>query len=443
MRGRTWRAPRPTGPKQSMFAALGTPNYRLWMMGALVSNIGTWMQRVAQDWLVLTVLTDHSGTATGITTGLQFLPMLLLGPYAGLIADRHNKLHVLRITQAASGLLALVLGLLVVTNTAELWHVYGLALALGVASAFDMPARQSFVSEVVTADLVPNAVALNSASFNTARLLGPGLSGLLIAWLGTGPVFLLNAASFAAVIVSLSRMRADQLVPTIRPPRGKRQIIEGLRYVKRRPDLVLIMVLAALIGTFGMNFQITNVLMATTVFGLGPEGYGLLGTVMAVGTLGAALLAARRVGPRMPYVIGGAIGFGAFSVLAALMPGYWSYAAMLVLVGLTSLTFLNSCNVSIQLSVEPQYRGRVLALYMCVMMGGTPIGAPIVGWVGEVVGARWAVAAGGIVALAAGLWALLVLLRRKAAEQDAEQVAAQEAGQTQDSGQGSARPVHP
>ncbi|GER22353.1 MFS transporter [Zafaria cholistanensis] len=419
-----------------MFAALATPNYRLWVAGTLVSNTGTWMQRVAQDWLVLTVLTDHSGTAAGITMGLQFLPMLLLGPYAGLVADRYHKLRVLRLTQAASGTFALVLGLLVITGTAELWHVYGLALALGMASAFDAPARQSFVSEMVAADLVPNAVALNAASFNTARLLGPGLSGLLIAGLGTGPVFLLNAASFAAVIFALSRMRADQLVPADRTPRGRRQILEGLSYVKGRPDLVLILVLAALVGTFGLNFQITNVLMATTVFGLGPEGYGFLGTVMALGTLGAALMAARRVGPRMPYVIGGAIGFGAFSVLAALMPGYWSYAAVLVLVGMASVTFLNSCNVSIQLGVDPQYRGRVLALYMCVIMGGTPIGAPVVGWLGDAAGARWAVAAGGTVALAAGLGALLVVLRRKKAMRDAEQAAAP----ARDDGQG---PEHP
>jgi len=411
MRGTTAR---PAAPKQSMFAALGIANYRLWVMGALVSNIGTWMQRVAQDWLVLTVLTDHSGLATGITTGLQFLPILLLGPYAGVLADRHRKLNLLRITQAVSGAFALVLGLLVVTDTAELWHVYALALGLGVASAFDAPARQAFVSEVVSADLIPNAVSLNAASFNTARLLGPGLAGLLIAWLGTGPAFLLNAASFGAVIMALSRMRTSELIPVERTPRGKRQISEGFRYVRGRPDLVLLLVLAALIGTFGLNFQITNVLMATTEFGLGPEQYGFLGSVMAVGTLAAALLAARRTGPRMPYVVGGAIGFGLFSLLAAVMPGYWSYAVVLVLVGLASMTFLNSCNVSIQLGVEPRYRGRVLALYMCVIQGGTPIGAPIVGWIGEVVGARWAVAVSGLIALAAGLCALVVVMRWKA-----------------------------
>ncbi|WP_372697246.1 MFS transporter [Arthrobacter sp. JSM 101049] len=394
-----------------MFKALSVPNYRLWVSGALVSNIGTWMQRVAQDWLVLTVLTDNSGTATGITTGLQFLPILFLGPYAGLVADRYDKRKLLLVTQTIMGLCALVLGLLVLAGTAELWHVYLLAFILGLASAFDAPARQAFVSEVVGPDDVPNAVALNSASFNLARLAGPGVAGIVIAWLGTAPAFLINAASFAAVLLSIWKMKPELLYTPKPAVRAKHQIREGMAYIKGRPDLVMILVLAALVGTFGLNFQITNAMMATQVYGVGPGEYGLLGSVMAVGTLAGALLAARRGRFRLRYLIGGAILFGVFSIVSSVMPRFWLYALALVPVGLASLTFLNSCNTSIQLSVEPRFRGRVLAIYMMVIQGGTPIGAPLVGWLGTEFGARWSIAAGGIIALAAGLWALQFVRR--------------------------------
>ncbi|MFB0834736.1 MFS transporter [Arthrobacter halodurans] len=400
------------------FRALRNPNYRLWVSGALVSNIGTWMQRVAQDWLVLTILTDNSGTAVGITTGLQFLPILFLGPWAGLVADRHDKRRLLLVTQTAMGLCALVLGLLVLSGAAELWHVYAIALALGVASAFDAPARQAFVSEVVAKGDIPNAVALNSASFNLARLAGPGVAGLIIAWVGTAPAFLINAASFAAVLLSIWRMKTDQLHPSARAPRGKRQVLEGVRYVRGRPDLVMILVLAGLIGTFGLNFQITNAMMATQVFGQGPSEYGMLGSIMAIGTLAGALLAARRGRFRLRYLVGGAVGFGVFAILASLMPFFWLYALALVPVGLAALTFLNSCNTSIQLTVEPQYRGRVLALYMAVIQGGTPIGAPLIGWIGTEFGARWSIGLGGLVALVAGLWALAAVRRGKLAMRD-------------------------
>jgi MFS family permease len=393
------------------FRALRNPNYRLWAGGALVSNVGTWMQRVAQDWLVLTVLTDHSGTAVGITTALQFLPMLLLGPYAGVLADRHSKRAILLWTQSAMGLCGLVVGLLVVTGSAQLWQVYAAALFLGIASAIDGPARQAFVSELVGQDDIANAVSLNSASFNTARLTGPALAGILIAWAGTGPVFLLNAASFIAVIISLARIRRSELAPAAPAVRGKHQVAEGLGYVRRRPDLVLILVLVAILGAFGMNFPIINALMSTAEFGMGPGEFGLLGSIMAVGTLSGALLAARRARPRLRYLLGGALGLGFFTLIASVSPSFWLYAAVLVPVGLASLTFLNSCNTSIQLSVEPQFRGRVLALYLATLQGGTALGAPLMGWLGTAFGARWSVAAGGAVVLLAGLLAVAVVLR--------------------------------
>ena len=394
-----------------MFRALGNRNYRMWAGGALVSNIGTWMQRVAQDWLVLTVLTDHSGTAVGITTGLQFLPMLLLGPYAGVLADRYRKLVILKWTQTAMGLCGLLVGLLVLTGSAQLWQVYVAALCLGMASAIDGPARQAFVSELVGQNNISNAVALNSASFNTARLTGPAIAGVLIAWVGTGPVFLLNAASFAAVIVSLWRIRPSGLFAAVPAGNGKHPVAEGLGYVRRRPDLVLILVMVGILGAFGMNFAITNALMSTAEFGMGSGEFGLLGSIMAVGTLAGALLAARRSGPRLRFLLGGALGLGFFTLVGSVTPAFWLYAAVLVPVGLASMTFLNSCNTSIQLSVEPQFRGRVLALYLAVLQGGTAVGAPLMGWIGTEFGARWSVAAGGSIVLLTGLCSVIVVSR--------------------------------
>jgi MFS family permease len=396
----------------TMFQALEDRSYRLWAGGALVSNVGTWMQRVAQDWLVLTVLTNHSGTAVGITTFLQFLPMLLLGPYGGVLADRYRKRVILLWTQSAMGLCGLAVGLLVVTGSAQLWHAYLAALCLGLASAVDGPTRLAFVSELVGQDKVANAVALNSASFNTARLTGPAIAGVLIAWVGTGPVFLLNAASFAAVIIALTRIRAAESAPSAHASRGKRQVAEGLGYVRRRPDLVLILVLVGILGAFGMNFPITNALMSTTEFGMGPGEFGLLGSIMAVGTLAGALLAARRDRPRLRFLLGGALGLGFFTLIGSVSPSFWLYAAVLIPVGLASMTFLNSCNTSIQLTVDPQFRGRVLALYLAVLQGGTALGAPLMGWIGTEFGARWAVAASGTIVLLTGLCALAVVARR-------------------------------
>ncbi|HEX8496711.1 MAG TPA: MFS transporter [Actinomycetales bacterium] len=395
------------------FRALRTFNYRMWMAGAIVSNVGTWMQRVAQDWLVLTVLTDQSPVALGITTGLQFAPMLLLAPIAGVLADRMPKRRLLMITQAAMGLMGLVLGLLVVTGTVQLWMVYVLALGLGVAAAVDAPARQAFVSEMVPREDLSNAVGLNSASFNAARIVGPGLAGLLIAWVGTGPVFLINAASFLAVIASLARMRVRELTPPPVAARGKGQMRAGLAYVRGRSDLVLILAVVGMVGTFGLNFQMTTALMATSVFDKGPSEYGLLGSIMAIGSLGGALLAARRERPRLRLVVGATFAFGFFACVAAAMPTYELFAVALVPVGLSSLTLMTSANATMQLSVSPEMRGRVMALYMAIFMGGTPIGAPIIGFVGSHFGARWTIGVGGILSLVTALVAVAWTMRSK------------------------------
>jgi MFS family permease len=381
------------------FRSLSIHNYRLWASGAIVSNTGTWMQRIAQDWLVLTVLTDNSGTAVGITTGLQFAPTLLLAPAAGALADRVDRRKVLIATQTALGVLALALGVLVISGVAQLWHVYLLALLLGTVSAVDAPARQAFVSELVPTQDLPNAVGLNSASFHAGRLIGPGIAGLLIHWFGTGPVFLINAVSFAAVVTSLTRMRIGELRPAPRRERGGHPIREGLAYVRHRRDILLTMVIVGMVGTFGLNFQVTTALMARLVFHKGAGEYGLLGSVMAIGSLAGALLAARREHPRLRLVVGATIAFGVFATIAALMPTYELFALALIPVGLSSLTLMTAANASVQLSTEPAMRGRVMALYMAVFMGGTPIGSPIIGWIGEHVGARWTIVLGGVVAL--------------------------------------------
>ncbi|TQJ48362.1 MFS transporter [Phycicoccus sp. SLBN-51] len=375
------------------FSSLSIRNYRIYATGAFVSNIGTWMGRVAQDWLVLTVLTDHSSKALGIVTGLQFLPFLLLAPWAGMIADRFPKRKTLLLTQTGLATSSLLLGLLAVTGTAQLWMVYAIALFTGVATAIDNPARQSFVSEMVPRDRLANAVSLNSASFNAGRLIGPGIAGLTIAAFNTGVALLLNTLTFVAVLVALVMLRPQELRPAP-VTRGKGAIRDGVRYVKSRPDIVLVMFLVFVLGTFGMNFQITTALMATKEFGKGPEEYGLLGSIMAIGSLSAALLSARRPHPRLRTLLVALAGFVVATLLASIAPTYVLFAVALVPVGLSALTALTTANAMVQLRVEPFMRGRVMALYMAIFMGGTPLGAPIIGWIGDAFGARWTIAIG-------------------------------------------------
>lgn len=380
----------------STFESLAHRNYRIWFVGGLISNIGTWAGRVGQDWLVLTILTDHSSTALGTVTGLQFLPMLLLAPLAGSVADRFPKRRVLIVTQSGLLLTSLVLGVLAVTGTALLWHAYAFALAQGVLSALDNPTRQAFVSEIVPPALLPNAVGLNSASFNSGRLVGPGVAGLIIAAWGTGEALLLNSVSFVFVLVALVSMRAGELRPSPRLT-GRGGIRAGLGYVRRRPDLQLVMFLIFVLGTFGMNFQMTTALMATQIYGKGAGEYGLLGSIMALGSLTAALLTARRREPRLWIMLASLAGFAVSSAAAALAPTYALFALGLVPVGLTALTAMTTANTLVQTRIDPAMRGRVMALYMAIFVGGTPIGAPIIGWIGEVFGARWTILVGSIV----------------------------------------------
>lgn len=390
------------------FASLRYYNYRLWFGAALVANVGTWMQRVAQDWLVLTVLTDHSGVAVGVVTALQFAPVLFLSAWAGVVSDRVDRRKLLMFTQTALGVLALALGLLVLSGKAELWHVYIFATLLGCVTAFDNPVRQTFVAEMVPAEKLSNAVGLNSAGFNAARLVGPGLAGLLIAAFGPGWMFVINGLTFAAVIFAMTRMRVDELNRLPIAPRAKGQIREGLRYVKNRSDIIVIMVVVCVVSTFGLNFQLTSAVMATEEFGKGAGEYGVLGSILAIGSLAGALLAARRERPRVRLVVGSAFAFGVTSGIMALMPSYELYAVSSILVGLCSLTLLTAANTTIQLGTDPAIRGRVMSLYIMVLMGATPLGSPLVGWIGEVWGARWSIGVGAIasilVSVGAAIW---------------------------------------
>jgi len=391
------------------FRSFAIANYRLWFAGALVSNVGTWMQRVAQDWLVLTELTDDDATAVGITMALQFGPQLALLPLTGLAADRIDRRRLLIITQISSAILGLGMAAIVLSGVATLWMVYLFALGLGITAAFDAPARQAFVSELVPPEHLSNAVALNSASFNTARLVGPAAAGLLVAVIGPGWVFLLNAVTFGAVLLSLGLLRTDRFTAFIRPPRARGQLLGGVRYVRKRPDILLVFAMIALLGTLGFNFPIFISAMSRIEFGEGAGEFGILSSVIAIGSVTGALLAARRDRPRLRTLTLASAGFGASIAAAALAPDPVWFGIALVLVGFSGLTSMTTANGYVQTTTAPAMRGRVMALYLAIFMGGTPLGAPLVGWVADAFGPRWSLgvgAASGLIAagIAAVFW---------------------------------------
>jgi len=390
----------------AMFRSLGVFNYRVWFIGALMSNIGTWMQRTAQDWIVLTELTDHDAAAVGITMALQLGPQLFLMPISGLIADRVNVRRMLMVTQAIMGGLAVGLGLIVVLGVAQLWHVYLFALLLGITAAVDAPIRQTFVAELVSKKFLTNAVSLNSVSFHTARMIGPAVAGGLTVLVGAGPVFLLNALTFAGTLVALGMIRVNELGLQPRASRAKGQIRAGFRYVRSRPTIVVVMIMVSLLGTFGLNFSIFISTMATIQFGRGAGEFGLLSSVMAIGSVTGALMSARRDRPRLRVIFTSAVMFALACLAAALAPTFELFAVALVLVGLTSLSFMTTANAFVQTTVKPAMRGRVMALYLAIFVGGTPIGAPLVGWVVNQFGPRWGLG----VAVASGVLAAAVCL---------------------------------
>ena len=395
------------------FRSLHVRNYRLFATGQVVSLSGTWAQRVAQDWLVL-LIAPNPGLALGITTALQFLPMLLFGLYGGVLADRYDRRRLLLAAQVAMGLLALVLGVLDLTGVVELWHVYVLAFGLGVASVIDTPVRQSFVSDLVGPEDLPNAVSLNSATFNSARIVGPALAGVAISGVGTGWVFVANALSYVAVVAGLMMIRTDELWHAERQPRAKGQMREGIDYVRARPQIYVPMLLVFMVGTFGLNFQITLALIAKQVFHTDAGSFGLLTSALAVGSLLGALCSARRKGlPRARTMLVAALAFGLLEVLDGLAPTFPVLAVLLIPTGMAVLIFTTTTNALVQLSCAPEVRGRVMAIYILVFLGGTPVGAPLIGVVAETLGPRASLLIGGSVVVLTAVAATAFLARAR------------------------------
>jgi MFS family permease len=391
------------------FRSLRGFNYRTWAIGAIVSNVGTWMQRTAQDWIVLTELTHRNATAVGVVMALQFAPQLLMLPWTGYVADHFDRRKLLFATQASMGSFALVLGVLCITGRVELWHVYGLAFLLGCAAAFDAPARHTFMGDLVGDADLPNAVALNSTSFNVARMVGPAIAGVLIAAVGSGWVFLINAASFAGVLGSLRALRVSELHVEPRSARARARarapgaFVEGFRYVRKRRDLRTILLMLFLFGTFGLNFPIFISTMSVSVFHKGAGQYGLSSSIMAIGSVTGALLSARRAKPHLALLFSVSAVFGLGLALAALMPNYALFCAALVVVGLAAQSFTTTATATVQLATEPAMRGRVMAILLAITLGGTPLGAPIVGWIADAFGPRWAIGVGAAAGIASAL----------------------------------------
>jgi MFS family permease len=378
-------------------------NYRILFPANALSNIGSWAQRIAQDWLVLE-LTDNNGTYLGLVTAVQFAPVLLFSLHGGKLADRFNKRKVLVLTNILGGSASLGLGALVITEHIQLWHVFALAAVLGISTAIDAPVRQSFTTEVVGQTDLPNAVSLNSANFNAGRLIGPAVSGGLIAAFGTGPSFIVNGLSYFFVIAALLNLNEKAFFHQDRA-KSDGNIREGLAYAKARPDIYVVMLMVFFLATFGLNFQIFNALMATQEFKLGPASFGLMGTFIAIGSLTGAIGSARLERFRnTKFVIRGGIAFSATIIVLSVLPNYISYVIWLPICGLTALTTLVSANSIVQTSTDPAIRGRVMGLYLLIFMGGTPFGSPLIGTSTELIGIRPTIALCGGIALLASLF---------------------------------------
>lgn len=396
--------------ERNTFRSFRHHNYRVFYAGNLASNTGTWIQRIAQDWLALEL--THSATALGIVTSLQFGPAIFFSLQGGQLADRVDKRRLLSWSNIVSGLAALTVGLLVVTETATINWVYLLATVLGIASAINSPVWQNFVPDIVGPEDLPNAIALNSTNFNIGRLIGPAISGYLITLFGTGPSFFLNAASYLLVVWSMARMRPEEFYSQERHA-GTGSIREGLQYLRTRGDIIRIMVLVSFAGTFGLNYQMFTALMARDVFGRSADSFGLLGSFIAIGSvLGALSIARRRHAPTVRFVNTLVIVFAVVTAIAALAPSFATYSALLPLCGFTSLSMLSSANAYVQGNVLPAFRGRVMGVYMLVFIGGTPIGSMFVGTVAENFSPRTAIFICGLIVAIVAAGAALIPIRR-------------------------------
>ncbi|MGW1056844.1 MFS transporter [Micromonospora sp. NBC_01412] len=402
----------------TMFQSLQVRNYRLFASGQLIKMIGVWMMFIAQDWLVLQ-LSDDSATALGFVTALQFAPVLLLTLISGRLADRYDKRLLLFVANVFWTVLAFGMSLLVLTGLVELWHVFVFAALLGVANAVETPVRQAFVSELVGTSLLPNALSLNAAVFNSARIVGPAVAGLAIAVVDVGPVFLFTAVSSLAPLANVVRMRPAELYREALLPVGERdsaRVVDGLRYVARRPDLLLPMAVMSVIGMSLFNFQLTLAALAKTVFKTGAASFGLFSTALAVGALVGALAGTgRRSRPSVWVVLGAAVGCAVFGTLVGVVPAYWMVVTLLLPAGFFMVFFAQAANQRVQLGTDAAFRGRVMALWVLVFLGTNPVGAPLIGWVAETFGAGASIWIGGLISLATALIALAWQLRRSGA----------------------------
>lgn len=401
----------PARTRRTMFRSLENRNFKLYTGGQLISVVGTAMQQVAQAWLVLS-LTD-SGVALGITVALQFAPMLLFGIWGGLMADRLDKRRLLIATQAAQGVLAVALFALVASGVVTLWMVYGMALLLGLVTCLDMPTRQSFTIEMVGPEHLTNAVALNSAVFNSGRLVGPAVAGVLIAWVGVDVCFLVNGLSYVATVLALRAMRPEELNTQARASRERGQVRAGVRYVLQTPELRRPLMLLTVVGTLGFNFIVVLPLLATEDFGGGARLLGVLNSLMGLGSLMGALVAANRARPTRTVQVGGAAAFGLSATAMAVAPNVVLAGMLAVAMGMAMMIFLATTNSTLQLAADSAMRGRVMALYGLLFLGSTPVGGPIVGWVSEMWGARAGIALGGIASVLAAAASAGPELRRR------------------------------
>lgn len=400
------------------FRSLSNPNYRLWFSGAVISNIGTWLQRTAQDWIVIAELSDNNASAVGLVVFLQFAPQIFLLPITGWVADRMDRRRLMFITQSLMAVLALILGLLVLSGHVVFWQVCVCALALGCVAAFDAPARHAFVSDIVSEKELSNAVGLNSVAFNSARLVGPGVAGLLIALVGTGWVFMINVLTFIPLLMalhSLKKRMPEAVVDNSKATPDMTRFLEGFRYIWLHREMAVILVMSFLICSLGMNFSVYLSAMTVQVFQGSADQYGLLISMMAIGSISGALVTAgRRSSPTFRFMIYVALMFSISCLLVALSPSFWSFAVLLILLGLSLQLFTTSTASYMQVATEKRYRGRVMAVVLATALGSTALGAPVVGWVADAFGARWSIGMGGVsgmVAAALGFW----FLRRRQA----------------------------
>jgi MFS family permease len=395
------------------FAALAVPNYRRYVSGQAISLIGTWMQMTAQSWLVLTL--THSSTALGLVVALQTIPVLLLAPYGGVIADRVDKRRLMIGLQSAMGVQALILGLLTVTGAVRVWEIGALAALLGLNNAFENPSRQSFMLEMVGSEHLRNAVSLNSVLVNVARAIGPAVAGIMIATVGDGVCFLVNAASFVAVVASLTTMDRATLHPTEPTPRAKGQLREGLSYVRRTPSLAIPLLMMGVVGCLTYEFQVSLPVMASRGLHVGAAGYGFMTAAMGVGAVAGGLTVAARGKTGLRPLVLAACGFGVAMALATLAPSLALELVALALAGGASIAFMSTGNSTLQLTAEPNMRGRVMSLWFVAFQGSTPIGGPIVGATMAGFGARAGLGLGAITCLVVAGLGLATLRRQRGA----------------------------